>query len=162
MDRHRFSIARLMHGVAVVAFPAAILAGTIHGRPILGLGYGLDCGLMASVPVLVALSPATARRGRDRPFVLGLVAAGWAAVVGYVALCMLGPEVVMRPIRYYLNEIEPRFLDADTLPLYALSLTIVGLILATPQFLVALAGGLLARRVVRPGPAAGRAAGLRI
>ena len=146
---HRVSIARLMHWVAIVAFPVAVLASVVNDRSILGLDYCLDTGLMASVAVLIALSPATVPRGRSRPFALGFVVAGWAAVIAYVVSCVLFPDVVALPVLYYINEIEPRFMDADTLALYSLSLVIRGLIMAAPQFLIALSGGLLVKLAAR-------------
>ena len=118
MVRLRESISRLMHAVAVVAFPVGVLASVVNNRPILGLGYCLDMGLMPSVPVLLALSPCAVLRGRSRPFLGGFVASGWAAVCLYVASCAAFPDVMARPVLFYVNEVEPRFMEADTLTLY--------------------------------------------
>jgi hypothetical protein len=138
-----------MHGVAVVALPIAILASVLNHRPLLGLGYCLDMGLVASATALVALSPSAALRGRPRPFTFGFVIAGWAAAIAYVGCCASFPDVMVRPALYYLNEIEPRFMDADTLTLYSVSLVVQGLIMTIPQFIFALSGGLLAKLAAR-------------
>lgn len=143
------SIGRLMHGIAVVAFPVAVLTSVVRGRPSLGLEYCLDAGLMASVAVLIALAPVAVRRGRARPLVLGFVTAGCAAAAAYIGLCASFPDVMARPLVYYINEIEPRFMDADTLELYSVSLVVRGLIMGVPQGVLALCGGLLAQWIVR-------------
>jgi hypothetical protein len=159
MVHHHASIARQMHGVAIVAFPIAALASVVNGRPILGLDYCLDTGLMASVAVLIALSPAAVIRGRSRPFALGFVAAGWTAVIAYVGSCALFPDVVALPVLYYINRIEPRLMDADSLASYSAGLVVRGLIVAAPRFILGLSGGLLAKLVARRRASGGSAVG---
>lgn len=72
----RFSIARLMVGVALVACDCAML-GTGH----------IDPALLVTIPVLqVGLFRVLPRRGAVRPFWAGFEGFGWAAVVLYYAV----------------------------------------------------------------------------
>jgi hypothetical protein len=100
---------------------------------------------MTSVAALFAVSPIAVLRGQSRPFIAGFVAAGWAAVIVYVATCALIPDLMALPVLHYINEIEPRFMDADTLAIYSVSLIVRGAVMAAPQLLIALAGGCLAK-----------------
>ncbi len=138
-----------MHAVAVAAIPIGILASVLNDRPVLGLPFCLDTGLMLTLAVLFAFTPHAVTRGHSRPFVAGFVAAFWAAAIAYVACCALFPDVVSHPVVYYVNEIEPRLFDADTLLFYSISLTARGVIMAVPQLLIALAGGFVATLVAR-------------
>ena len=145
--RPRTSVAALMTGVVIVAVPCAILSSVLRDRPLLGLEYCLDMGFP---PMAIALSIPLVGMIRSpdnrRPFVVGFVTFGGLAVLGYIACCRAVPDIVAMPMLYYVNELEPRFMEADTLGSYSLSLIVRGLILASPQLLIALAGGLLARR----------------
>ena len=73
------------------------------------------------------------------------MAAGWAAAIADVSSCQMFPIGMATPVVYYLNEIEPRFMDADALVFYSVSLLARGIVMAVPQLLIAVAGGLLAR-----------------
>jgi hypothetical protein len=138
-----------MLGVAATAFPMGVLASVLNGRPMFGLQYCLDTGLIFSLPVLLALSLALSDRGRPRPFLAGFVAVGWAAVIAYIAFCALLPEFTALPVQYYINWIEPVYTDADTWALYSVSLVVRGAIMAVPQFSIALIGGCLASLAAR-------------
>ena len=129
--------------VAVIALHCAVLLGR---RPLFGLDDCLDTGLLPVTTAVVCAAPR--RRGRG-PFARGFLAAGVCAAAAYVGVCRTWPDFVAAPSLYYVNEVEPRFMDADTLPLYTLSLWVRGLITGLPLCLVALAGGLLARHAAR-------------
>jgi hypothetical protein len=62
-----------------------------------------------------------------------------------IACCLTVPDLVRRPIAYYVNEIEPFLYDADLNVTYRLSLEIIGLIVGLPQLAIVLIGGLLCR-----------------
>jgi hypothetical protein len=142
----RTPIAWLMFGVLIVAVQCAILSSVLLDRPLLGFEYCLDMGLLPTATVLgIALIGMILNPNTRRPFVLGFVASGCLAVLGYILCCRAMPDVVAVPVLYYINEVEPRFMEADTLGSYSLSLIIRGLILSSPQLLIALTGGLLAR-----------------
>ncbi len=147
---HRYkSISGMMLGIAILAFPIGVLASVLNGRPLLGLDYCLDTGLIPSVTALIALTPTAIKQRRSRSFNAGFVAAGWMAVIAYAWACRTFPDIMATPVVYYINEIEPRFMDADTIELYSVSLLVRGIIMAVPQLLVALAGGLLMRLATR-------------
>ncbi len=90
----RISIAGLMLGIAVAAFPIARLASVLANRPMLGLGV-LDMGVQLSGTALaIGLARIVRRRGRCGPFAVGFQAAGWTAVIAYVACCRLFPQIM--------------------------------------------------------------------
>jgi hypothetical protein len=150
MTRPRASIAGLMLGVAIAAFPLALLGSVLAGRPMLGLAYTLDMGVLPGVTALgIGLARIVLRRGRCGPFAAGFQVAGWSAVIAYVACCRLLPDFMNIPWVYYVNEIEPYILDADDFTIYALSLMIGGFLWGTPQLLFALGGGGLASLAAR-------------
>jgi hypothetical protein len=124
----------------VVALIGFHLATICPGRPILGLD-NLEVGLLPGVTVLtVMLGSGSGRRSRfGRAFVVFLV----AALFLYTACCVIIPDLVRRPVVFYINEIEPGLYDADLALVYGLSLEIEGLVLAAPQLLFALAGAAL-------------------
>jgi len=145
MRRPRLSIAGLMLGGVVAAFPLALMGAVLSGRPLLGLEGCLDMGVWPGVTALgIGLASIVLRRGRCGPFAVGFQAAGWAAVVAYVACCRLFPEFMSIPYVYYVNEIEPYILDTDYWEIYTFSLLLSGFLWGVPQVLVALAGGSLA------------------
>jgi hypothetical protein len=142
----RFTIAWLMIGTATIAFPCAIVGSVMRNRPMFGLEYCLDMGLSTTIPVLaVYLCSVLGRRASIRPFDIGFLAFGWAAVVIFVVAAWAFPHVIATPIVYYINEIEPYFLECDLEECYVFSLLIRGAILAAPQLLVAFFGGLVVR-----------------
>jgi hypothetical protein len=147
--RPHTSIARLMLVIAILAFPCGVLGSVLNGRPMFGLDFCLDTGLIPSVTILIGLSPTAVRRGRSQPFIAGFVAAGWLAVMVYIGCCRMFPTTIAAPALYYINEIEPRFMNADTFELYSVSLLARGTIMAVPQVLIALAGGWLASLAAR-------------
>jgi hypothetical protein len=148
MKRLRLSIAGLMLGIAIAAFPIALLATVLADRPMLGLGGTLDMGVQLSVTALaIGLARIVLRRSRCGPFAFGFQAAGWTAVITYLVCCRLFPESMSAPYVYYVNEIEPYIMDADYYETYALSLVLGGLIWGVPQLLIALTGGGLAALV---------------
>jgi hypothetical protein len=135
----------MMLGVAVAAFPFALLGAVLAGRPLLELEGCLDMGVWPGVTALgIGLASIVLRRGRCGPFAAGFQVAGWAALVAYVTCCRLFPEFMSIPYVYYVNEIEPYILDPDYWEIYALSLLLSGFLWGLPQLLVALAGGGLA------------------
>jgi hypothetical protein len=137
----RISIAGLMLGVAVAAFPFALLGSVLRERPMLGLD-GLEMGVLPSVTALgIGLASIILRRGRCGAFAAGFQVAGWAAVMVYVACCRIFPEFMNAPYVYYVNDVEPYIMNADYWEIYALSLVLSGFIWGIPQLLVALAGG---------------------
>jgi hypothetical protein len=145
MQPSRVSIAGLMLGIALAAFPIALLAAVLADRPVLDLGGVLEMGVQLSVTTLgIGLARIALRRGRCGPFAVGVQAAGWAAVIAYLVACFTFPESMSAPYVYYVNEIEPYIMDADYFEMYALSLVLGGLIWSVPQVLIALAGGGLA------------------
>jgi hypothetical protein len=142
VTRPRVSLAGLLLAVAVVALHCAVLLGN---REVVGLPYCLDTGLLPVATALAVVLFAARRRGRPwSPFAVGFLASGTLAALGYVACCRAAPGLMGRPVIYYVNEIEPRFTDADTPGLYALSLWVRGLMMGLPLCLVALLGGLAA------------------
>lgn len=148
MKRPRASIAGLMLGIAVTAFPFAVLGSLLAGHPLLGLAYCLDMGVLPSVTALaIGLAWIVLRRGRCRPFAVGFQIVGWTAVIAYVSCCRMLPEFMNAPYVYYVNDVEPYIMDADYQELYALGLLLGGFIWGIPQLLVALAGGGLATLV---------------
>jgi hypothetical protein len=150
MKRPRVSIAGLMLGIAIAAFPIALLASVLADRPMLGLEDCLDMGVLPSVTALgMGLGRIVLRRDRYRPFAVGFQVAGWAAVVAYVACCRLFPESMNAPNDYVANEIEPYIVVSDTFATSALPLVLIGFIWGIPQLLIALAGGGVAALVAR-------------
>jgi hypothetical protein len=139
----------MMVSTAILAFPCGVLASVLNHRPILGLDYCLDTGVIPSATILIGLSPVAFQRARSEPFSAGFVGTGWVAVIVYVLSCRMFPAAMSIPVVYYTNQIEPHFMDADTLVLYSVSLLVRGFIMAVPQLLIALAGGLVARFVAR-------------
>lgn len=139
MTRPRVSLVWLMLAVALIAFHLAIVCPF---PPALGLD-NLEVGLLPSVTVLALTVASTGggRGGRNRVFVRGFVATLAAAIGLDLVGCFTAPDLVRRPVVYYVNEIEPGLYDADLSAAYRLSLEIQGLILGLPQLLAALAGG---------------------
>src|SRR5436309_1832301 len=89
----RLSIAGSMLGLAIGAFPLALVGSVMTGRPMLGLDYCLDMGVWPGVTALgIGLMLIILHRGRRGPFAVGFQAAGWAAVVAYIACCRVFPE----------------------------------------------------------------------
>jgi hypothetical protein len=147
--RPHTSIARLMLVIAILAFSCGALGSVLNGRPMFGLDLCLHTGLIPSVTILIGLSPTAVRRRRSRPFIAGFVAAGWSAVMVYIGCCRMFPTAMAVPVLYYVNEIEPRLMNADTFELYSVSLLARGTIMAVPQLIIAFAGGSLARVAAR-------------
>ena len=144
----RVSIAWLMVGTAAIAFPCALVAATLRDQPLLGLRYGLDMGLWPTLPILGLYLFAVIRRRRSfRPFDVGFLAMGLAAVCAYVVISLGVPELVLMPIAYYINEIEIRFMDCDGYEAYIRCLLIHGFLLAVPQLLIAVTGGFVVRQM---------------
>lgn len=143
MRRPRVPLVATGLAVAVVAWHCAVL---LAQRPLFELNFRLDTGLL---PVTTALACAVVGPRPWGPFAGGFLAAGFVAAAAYVGVCRTWPDFVAGPVLSYVNEVEPRFMDADTLPLYTLSLWVRGLITGLPLCLVALAGGLLARHAAR-------------
>ena len=52
MKQPRVSIAALMLGIAIAAFPFALLGSVLAGHPVLGLEYTLDMGVWPGVTAL--------------------------------------------------------------------------------------------------------------
>jgi hypothetical protein len=153
----RVSIAGLMLAVAIAAFPFALVGSVLAGRPMLGLAFPLDMGVLAPVTALgIGLAAIVVRRGRCGPFAVGFQVAGWAAVVAYVVACGLRPGFMNAPWIYYVNHVAPYITDADLLETYALSLVLGGFLWGLPLLLVALAGGGLAALVAPPTIVIGR------
>ncbi len=145
MKQPRVSIAALMLGIAIAAFPLALVGSVLAGHPVLGLEYTLDMGVWPGVTVLgIGLASIVVRRGRCGPFAVGFQVAGWAAVFAYVICCRMFPEFMKIPWVYYVNDVEPYIMDADYRETYALSLLLGGFLWGIPQLIVALAGGGLA------------------
>ncbi len=143
----RLPIAWLMIGIAAIAFPFAVVGSVIRNRPLFGLESCLDMGLLPTVPILVAYFLAVVRRCGTMCYLdIGFLVSGWVAVCAYVYLSWMVPERVAAPIVYYINEIEPQFMNCDLEECYILSLVIRSLILAAPQLLIAWVGGVVAER----------------
>jgi hypothetical protein len=136
-----------MLAVALIGFHLAVVCSS---APAIGLD-NLEIGLLPSVTVLAIALPSTSgrRRERGRIFVRGFVASLAVAIGIYLVCCLTTPDLVRRPVVYYINEIEPGLYDADLAEVYRLSLEIQGLILGLPQLLFALAGGAVARGLAR-------------
>lgn len=147
MTRSQVSLGWLMGAVALIGFHLAVVCSS---PPPLGLN-NLEVGLLPSVTVLaIALLSTSGRRGeRGRIFVRGFVASLAVAICIYLVCCVTAPDLVRRPVVYYINEIEPSLYDADLSVVYRLSLEIQGLILGLPQLLVALVGGALVTGIAR-------------
>ena len=144
MKRPRISIAWLTISVAAIAFPMAVVSAVMNGRPIFGLEGVLDMGLWPTVPVLaIYLFLVLNRPGAVRPFDIGFLAFGAAAVCIFVVIARAFPTIVEVPIIYYVNKLEPSWLDCDRWETYAICLLIQGSILAVPQLLTALIGALV-------------------
>lgn len=144
----RVSIAALMLGIAIAAFPFALLGSVLAGHPMLGLEYTLDMGVWPGVTALgIGLASIVVRRGRCGPFAVGFQVAGWVAVIAYVIGCRMFPEFMNAPYVYYINDVEPYILNTEYQELYMLSLVLSGFLWGIPQLLVALAGGVLAALV---------------
>ena len=147
MRSPRITLAWLMIAVAIEAFHRSILGAVLRGHILLSQVCGLDMGLVPIGTALgLALGDQALRRQGPRPFSLGFAAFGSAAILVYICCCLLMPETMAMPDLYYINEIEPRFMDASYAGLFFVRLQIRGLLLALPQLSVALIGGLLARR----------------
>jgi hypothetical protein len=136
-----------MLAVALIGFHLAVVCSC---PPALGL-ENLEVGLLPSVTVLAIalLSTSRWREERGRLLVRGFVASLAVAIGIYLVCCLTIPDLVRRPVVYYINEIEPSLYDADLSVAYRQSLEIQGLILGLPQLLFALAGGAVAKAIAR-------------
>jgi hypothetical protein len=160
MPRPRTSIAALMTVVAVVALNGGV------ARLLIGLEDG-DYWLVASAPIACTLQFGIVRlirrRGLARAFWGGFVSAGSAALASLLwALAFEGSAlngVWTRYVRAF-EGLLMKYLSSQSFGVRAEVAEVVcaGLILFAPQFLIALAGGLLARGIARwrlgPMPAA--------
>jgi hypothetical protein len=147
----RVSIAWVMLGVAIVAFDCSILGAILRGHTLLNPVCGLDMGLVPIGTALgLALGDMALRQGGGlRPFSVGFTAVGLVTALVYVTCCWVVPDLMAVPDDYYVNQVEPRFMNPDSLGPYLISLLIRGIILALLPLFLALAGGLLAHRFVR-------------
>ncbi|WP_165073819.1 hypothetical protein [Paludisphaera rhizosphaerae] len=149
MTRYRISLGWLMLAIALIGFHLAVVCSS---SPPLGLG-NLEVGLLPSVTVLAISLMSVSTNGRrgeqGRTFVRGFAASLAVTVCIYLVCCLTTPELVRRSVVYYINEIEPSLYDADLGEVYRLSLEVQGLVLGSPQLLVALAGGTVAMGIAR-------------
>ncbi len=147
MIRFRVSIGWLMLAVALIGFHLAVICapGSLFGLD--NLEVGLLPGVTALGLMLFAMIERPGERRRD--FLRGFVASLAVAISVYLVCCLTIPDLVRRPVVYYINEIEPYLYDADLAVVYRLSLEIQGLILGLPQLLFALAGGVVLQYMAR-------------
>ena len=138
----RIGIAWLMVAVAIIGFHLAIIC---PDAPVFGL-HGLEVGLLPGLTVLtITIFSMSGTRGGPRPLAWGFAGTLAVAICLYVVCCLTVPDLVRRPISYYVNEIEPFLYDADLTVTYRLSWEIIGLIVGLPQLALALIGGFLSR-----------------
>jgi hypothetical protein len=144
MKYPRFRIAWLMVAVALIGFHLAVICAD---TPLFGL-HGLEVGLLPGLTVLtITIFSMSGMRGRSRPFAWGFAGTLAFAMCAYIICCLTIPDLVRRPIAYYVNEIEPSLYDADLTVIYRLSWEIIGVIVGLPQLAFALIGGFLSRSV---------------
>jgi len=136
-----------MLAVALIGFHLAVVCAY---RPPLGLD-NLEVGLLPGMTALAVMLFSTSgwRGKRSRPFVWGFVASLAVVTCTYIDCCLTTPELMRRPVVYYINEIEPSLYDADLSVVYRLSLEIQGLILGLPQLLLSLCVGAVAEVIAR-------------
>jgi hypothetical protein len=156
MKRAHFPIAGLMAAVAAVA----INLGAWRSIELTSVDGGMShfffaCGVMpmASFLILVALisAPTLMRGGQVSPFVVGFEALGWAVVFAFIACYSVAPSVLLgyaEMIGRHTRPVLERCL-ADTPSWVGLYIELAAgvIIFAPPQFLVALLGGWLARKL---------------
>ncbi len=143
-------------------------------RSLFGLQpMALDLGIVPTLSVLAMVGHLIAsRRGRGRPFLVGAAISGSVALIAYAARCLTMPETIDHslrsispafsgwsgagPFRRFLAPLgDAIFLNAGPFDLW--EITWVAALLCLPQALIALAGGLLASWLRRPGARGGKA-----
>lgn len=163
MRRLRFSITDLWVVIAIVAFNCVVLDWAILDRESVVTIRGV---LFMTNGVALGLYRLLATPGSRTPFFTGCVAAGAVAVLLYFDYCQLFYESALRTQKWALAPfgIDARHIDFIVIPslgmtgkttaqtvlisvvLTPLVVTVIGL----PQLLLALAGGLLTRRLSLP------------
>jgi hypothetical protein len=144
----RFSIGWLMFGIAILCVPFALLQNALNRH---SLTATLTIGLWPTLTTYGTASFVIAKhRGKRSPFLWGFAVAGWISVLVYGAGCFFFPEVLIIPVGYYLRADYWWIVwltDSDRYEMYLLNLLVMGLILATPQLMIAIVGGLIARDI---------------
>ena len=151
MFRTRLSLSTVMLlvvllAIDLVAFRAALgLIAVPSGQGVRG-AYCL-LGLLPTLTIsflgLYFLAKSLWACGRTRPFDVGFVVTMFVAALAYVVVCSLGfqPGVVMA----YLQPLAPPISDANAATWVPIILMGYSLVVAVPQFLVAVSGGWLFR-----------------
>jgi hypothetical protein len=145
--RPRFTIATLGFVVVLLALDFAWmrLLHPARGRSIFAFAaQGFDLGIlpMANVLAVVAYSMLS-RRDRPHPFLLGFLAGGLVAIVGFMAWCWVSPKTVVLlifPLYRAWSLVQPVSNAGTSI------LVVGGLSFVLPQLLIAALGGLIARR----------------
>jgi hypothetical protein len=150
MRPHRISIGLLMRGIVLLAIPFAMLVNSTNGRAMTGANRLTDMGLWPGMVVFSWASMELARRRSSRtPFLWGFAVAGWVSLAAYVLLCLAASPMVEGPILFYWNDLGECGMawltDWETYYGYLLNLMIMGLMLATPQLMMATLVGWIAR-----------------
>ena len=146
MTRFRVSIGWLMLAVALIGFHLAVISrhSSLFGtrqpgsRPV----AWRDCA--GSRSLLKGAS-----RGEEPSLPPGFRCVTHLGDRCLSRLLSHDPRSRKAPVVYYINEVEPSLYDADHYVVYRLSLEIQGLILALPQLLFALAGGVAFQSMAR-------------
>lgn len=151
----RFPISGLMAAVAAVALNFAVIRWFDENSPN-GLPYlFFACGVMpmASFLILAAVfsAPRLLRGDRLPSFVLGFEGVGWVMVFAFITWCSLAPTRLMGAVELIAVHIRPDFsgylVDSPRWVAIGLELGFGIVIFSLPQLIVALIGGLLARKL---------------
>ncbi len=152
MKLPRITIGRMMGVVVIFSVLLALVASEMRGgRNLTTDSAGTDMALFPTLTVFgIASFSIIRQRAKCSPFLWGFVAVGWVAVLAYLTLCLWFPEIVEIPILYYWNDIESGWFIwftelADHDAGNVANLFVIGLILATPQLMIAALGGLITR-----------------
>ncbi len=155
MKPPRFAISGLMAAVAAVALNLWVIRSFDENSPS-GLSYlFFACGVMPMVSQLllaaIFLAPRLLRGERLPSFVLGFEGVGWVLVFVFITWYSLAPSGLLGAVELIAVHTRPVFsgylLDSPRWVAIGLELGFGIAIFSLPQLIVALVGGLLARKL---------------
>lgn len=155
MRAMRYTIASLTVLIFLVAVDLAWLRYVLHTRrSLLGFAYeGCDLALLPMANVLAfGIFRLGSRAGERRAFLIGFELAGLVALVGVAAAVRIAPDATNSVVSAAFDPLWSRTLGwvpRGTILQLVVGMFIISISYGLPEVLLALVGGLLARRVAR-------------